>query len=68
MLPINLTESGPFFFISKLQKYGDPVEAGIVDLGDSPGVRQQKLEKCKQTARDEMKKGSDSEPGTWRCG
>ncbi len=53
-----ISANNPEFYeqAQKMQKYGDPVEAGIVDLGDSPEVRKQKLENWKQTARDEMKK------------
>ncbi len=54
----NIAKNNPQFYdqASKMQNYGDPVEAGIVDLGDSPEVRKQKIEAWKQTARDEMKK------------
>ena len=54
----NIAKDNPQFYdqASKMQKYGDPVEAGIVDLGDSPEVRKQKIEAWKQTAREEMKK------------
>ncbi len=54
----NISKNNPEFYnqASKMQKYGDPVEAGIVDLGDSLEVRKQKIEKWKQTARNEMNK------------
>ncbi|WP_415407895.1 hypothetical protein ACLHDG_05015 [Sulfurovum sp. CS9] len=39
-----------------MQEYGDPYVAGIVDHGDSPNVRNRKIEAWKQTARSEMNK------------
>jgi len=49
----NIAVDNPEFYQQAeiMQKYGDPVEAGIVNLGDSPEVRQRKLEAWKQQAR-----------------
>lgn len=54
----NIAMDNPEFYQQAeiMQKYGDPVQAGIVDLGDPPDVRIKKIEAWKQKARDEMEK------------
>ena len=54
----NITKNNPKFYEQAdiLRKYGDPVEAGIVNLGDSAEVQKQKIEDWKKIARKEMDK------------